>query len=49
MRKRYDFIYQALKLKSGKKVLIQPLLFLLRRIYFAYLLVASKETFYWEM
>ena len=49
MRERYDFIYRDLRLKSGRKVLIRPLLFLLRRIYFAYLLVASKQTFYWEM
>ena len=42
---KYGAFYEGLATKNGKKVFIQPIYFLLRRLYLTYLVVFGSEVF----
>ena len=46
---RFGSSYADLETKNGKKVLIQPIYFFLRRLYLSYLVMFGSDTFVYQM
>ena len=46
---KFGAFYDGLSLKNGKKVLLEPVAFLARRIFLAFLIIYSTKTFIWQI
>lgn len=42
----YGALYQGLKTKNGRKVLAEPIVFLLRRIFIAWVVIYGRDLFF---
>ena len=47
--KRFGALYEGLAVKNGRKVMLEPIAFLIRRIFLAILVVFGSKTFIWQM
>lgn len=45
----FGALYEGLAVKNGRKVLLEPIAFLTRRIFLAILVVFGSKTFIWQM
>ena len=48
-KERFGSSYEDLDTNNGKKVLVQPIYFFLRRLYLSYLVMFGSETFVYQM
>lgn len=46
---QFGALYDDLAVKNGKKVLLEPIAFLLRRVFLAFLIIYGTKVFIWQM